>query len=1444
MYLCLNHTPREEKGVKWRTNSVLGKINNRINNNNRKEEDFLTRNRFTSKVSYYQNRKMLASRVTTLTWLCAIFYSRVALLANGEDACGDQGICNCYFEEEEAIPVFDVDCSYLGLTLPPSNFPPKTNNLLLSHNKLTALPEHIFSDMISLQTLLLSDNNLTTLPEHIFSDLISLQLLYLDSNKLASLPMHIFANLSNLEELGLFENNLTSLPVTIFSNLTNLQVLYLHRNVLTSLPVNLFSNLTNLKILYLQSENLEGLPEYIFASLTRLTELVLANNKLASLPVNIFFNQTRLRNMYLDRNVLTSLPANLFTNLTNLELIHLQSNNLQGLPRNIFASQTRLTVLDLSNNKLASLPGDIFFNQTSLQKLDLSNNTLASLPGNIFFNQTRLQKLDLSNNKLASLPGNIFFNQTKLLKLYLNSNNLTTLQADIFSRLVNLQMLLLSANKLTSLPVNIFFNLKNLFMLSPNKNSLTTLPEQIFSNLTNLDILDLSENSLTSLHENIFSELTCLSDLLLNRNNLTTLPEQIFRNLVGLKMLHFYQNSLQFLPEKLFANMSELQYLFLNKNNLTTLPEKIFWDLISLEKLVFYQNRLQYLPENVFANLSKLNDLDLSFNYLTVLPDQIFADLSALETLYLHGNRIEHLPRILLPSEGGHLNIRTIYLNKNNITHIKKEVFRGLCNLESLLIFDNKIHTIEPFAFIAGPQKLYLFNNEISELQANTFGQVLNELHLYGNTIPNLDLEFVSNHSGNLTLYVACDKIQSIEVPTLEGFQTKVITDSTVVNSFMASGFECDSGYVIPHICSPCKQGFYGKTTGGCQPCPPGGYYQDDIAKVSNIPNKVECKKCNAGTYVPFGEGVSSDDCIVCPEGTNKTIHAGFRACFCMDGYARTDRFNVCQICENNAVDCYGKDYKTLRKGYFWNWEYPGANLTEYKSFVANLMTESANFDPSTTKYSGDLPNVHSCPRSESCLNNKTDIEGTCETGYEGLMCSKCISNYYIVLGQCLECPELVYSILEVIGILLLVICIYVLLVWQYKKQKSKVLHGTKRALIDMFISRFKIVLGFYQVVGEFFTSLHELNWAGNLYVIGEFVAYIELNILRIFIRPNCFLKDLRINAKLEFIIAMTFLLLIMVVPFVIYQVKKCYYRISLPGTKSKLLTYVLAILFLTYPPICTIIFQLYPRACKRFCWDEQKKYCVEVLRSDFAIECKTLQMYQIFAFVATVLYVIAFPFCLFFSLWKKRSELSYHEQTLSSPVSRGDDITNPVTNTDDITHSSTPIWLTILCENYKDKYWFWEILELIRKVTQTVLITLLGWENRVTVLLTIGISVLFLILHARYLPMKSSFEQKLQMFALTAILINVLIAAIDHDESEDGLTVFLILLNLIVIAIVFGELLMNVFHILGKLQVHNKVMTCAVNALRRGKRLFKIRPKQVPLIDDKSNIQTEEKLK
>ncbi|PIK47387.1 hypothetical protein BSL78_15748 [Apostichopus japonicus] len=50
------------------------------------------------------------------------------------------------------------------------------------------------------------------------------------------------------------------------------------------------------------------------------------------------------------------------------------------------------------------------------------------------------------------------------------------------------------------------------------------------------------------------------------------------------------------------------------------------------------------------------------------------------------------------------------------------------------------------------------------------------------------------------------------------------------------------------------------------------------------------------------------------------------------------------------------------------------------------------------------------------------------------------------------------------------------------------------------------------------------------------------------------------------------------------------------------------------------------------------------------------------------------------------------------------------------------------------------------------MLITLLGWEDALTKLFTIGTSVLFLSLHVKFSPMKSPFEQHLQLFSLIAI--------------------------------------------------------------------------------------------
>lgn len=372
---------------------------------------------------------------------------------------------------------------------------------------------------------------------------------------------------------------------------------------------------------------------------------------------------------------------------------------------------------------------------------------------------------------------------------------------------------------------------------------------------------------------------------------------------------------------------------------------------------------------------------------------------------------------------------------------------------------------------------------------------------------------------------------------------------------------------------------------------------------------------------------------------------------------------------------------------------------------------------------------------------------------------------------------------------------------------------------MDVIISRIKIVLGFYQVIGEFFASLHDVNWAGALHVIGEAISYVELTILRVIVRPQCYSSNFEINPKLEFIIGTSLPVVIITVAVIYYLTSKCcIYRKKRSPTnhfsreshllkiKMKLYTLVLVLLFITYPPICSAVFQLYPRACKSFCLDHNSRYCIQRLRSDFDIDCEELHIYHYFAYFATVFYIITFPLTLLILLRRhchNKAKLC-NDRNVSSVMNEEStaDEQTPLLH-DEPETPSIPVWLNFLCENYKSQFWYWEIVELSRKVTQTVLITLLGWEDKLTVLFTIGTSVLFLTMHARFWPMKDLFDQRLQMFSLTAIFINVVVAAMQVPEYYEGtINIILVLLNIVVIVILAAEALFSFIRHVRKIQL------------------------------------------
>ncbi|KAJ8047425.1 hypothetical protein HOLleu_06416 [Holothuria leucospilota] len=757
---------------------------------------------------------------------------------------------------------------------------------------------------------------------------------------------------------------------------------------------------------------------------------------------------------------------------------------------------------------------------------------------------------------------------------------------------------------------------------------------------------------------------------------------------------------------------------------------------------------------------------------------------------------------------------------RNKLAALPSTLFRDVLLKQMMTFYGNRIQIIGGDVFLSSSlTQIYLFRNQLVNLSFESFATTANfEIHLYGNNVTFITGKADKEANASRVLYVNCDYLHEIQkvnarmtcvsstnVPEIRLNRTDPV-EMYVAWLLRFEGFVCYMDVTTQStICTICPQGTYANGDNECMYCPEGGFYQDQIGATTDYFGYMKCRNCSAGTYVKDGGGTSQEDCIHCPDGTNSSMHAGFRACFCSNGYARRDRFEGCYLCRQPGLKCTGQDFESLKPGYYWNWSFPNANMSKYNAFVHNLLDLTLWYDDHTQYYE-EIPRVYKCPRPASCMSDlrqKESVETICSKQYQGWLCSKCKNGFHLVFNMCLLCPDGKIILLEVLLLICFVALLCYIIWWKYKEQSNE---NYERHTADVFVSRMKLALGFYQVIGEYVVSFKDVSLGGTVHLIGEIISVIRLNILKFFLRPQCISGRFAINPKVEFIFAMIALFAFTALPFIFYQIIKVSFKVRhsimvskgrLTNLRAKTFTFVIIVLFITYPPICTSVFQLYPGACQTFCLDLNNAHCFTVLRSDNDVSCDDhFKLYQVFAVIASIGYVLTFPLILLFMLWKCFLKSVYLSEDKNRPEMRIDrkvESMPPLSNHSD--QCRLPLYLKFLCENYKPHYWYWEIVELARKVTQTVLITLLGWDNKFTVLLTIGISVLFLTLHARHRPMKSVREQHLQqMFSLAAILTNVVFFAVEvPDKYNDALSWFLVFLNISVLVFIILEVFVTV---------------------------------------------------
>ena len=506
--------------------------------------------------------------------------------------------------------------------------------------------------------------------------------------------------------------------------------------------------------------------------------------------------------------------------------------------------------------------------------------------------------------------------------------------------------------------------------------------------------------------------------------------------------------------------------------------------------------------------------------------------------------------------------------------------------------------------------------------------------------------------------------------------------------------------------------------------------------------------------------------------GTLSNETAGYRACRCLHGFYRLDRFGPCSECPTHGVSCV-HDTAILAPNYFWKW--PNQTTRDiYRNFVENILTFGPEYNKTFSRFDEPLPKPLKCPYSGSCYGG---IDSACNVRYKGTLCATCSNNHYFRFNTCLECPRMTVTIISSGVVILVFVAVFLLVLWGDSRRIEN-----NRTVADVVMSCCKIVIGFYQVIAGIFSALARVQWPVTLISIGKCLKFVEGNILQ-FAPLSCIHSQLRPDPFLQFVLAVGTNILVVSLILLYLFLKKRYINkmeifmsektMKISRLEKSCYRNIFLFLLLSYPMTSKKIIHILPLpgVCVNVCFNQNDSECISLLKADYSIQCFTAR-HNVFWKIAAVfaLYPVFFPLLMLLPIYKYRDSESEEEIAFG---------------------------LRVFFENYKKKYWFWEIVEMYRKLILTSLILFFGSESRSQIGFTLITASASGIAYTLFRPVKGKFEDRLQTFVLWIIFFNVCLGAIysvpdangDQMENDSIFVNFLfVLLNSSVLIIAVGK--------------------------------------------------------
>ncbi|XP_018782852.1 PREDICTED: relaxin receptor 1 isoform X2 [Bactrocera latifrons] len=268
----------------------------------------------------------------------------------------------------------EILCRFQQLTAMPANLPATELAMLdLTGNNFPNIDEHFIAQLPVVESLVLKFCSIEQLAPYAFRRLseIPLKTLYLDENKITNLPENLFSAENSLKTLIVSGNRIKELHNYDFQHLERLTELDLRGNRIETFEADVFGMLQSLEVLYLNENHIHQIRPGMFPVLTKLHTLSLAHNRIADIERNSF-TFPRLLHLFLAGNRLSVLRARTFCPLRLLQGLHLNDNRLAHFELDAFDCMQNLTSLLLTGNEFKTLDPRVLQNLTNLNYIYFS----------------------------------------------------------------------------------------------------------------------------------------------------------------------------------------------------------------------------------------------------------------------------------------------------------------------------------------------------------------------------------------------------------------------------------------------------------------------------------------------------------------------------------------------------------------------------------------------------------------------------------------------------------------------------------------------------------------------------------------------------------------------------------------------------------------------------------------------------------------------------------------------------------------------------------------------------------------------------------------------------------------------------------------------------------------------------------------------------------------